>query len=97
MLEGDNIAGNKPVASDLNNGGWILIVILIALIVFLFIIAIYVYINSKKEIQKLKNFYKNDLSEKERNLLTQYRDLNDTDKSIIEDTVKSLSINHKDE
>lgn len=40
MLEGDNIAGNKPVASDLNNGGWILIVILIALIVFLFIIAI---------------------------------------------------------
>ena len=97
MISGVNVAGNKPVAGDLNNGGWILITILIALIVFLFIIAVFVYINSNKKLQKLKEFYKSDLSEKERNLLTQYRKLNDTDKNVIEDTVKSLSINHKDE
>lgn len=95
-IEGDNIAGNAQ-GLYLNDSGWILIAILITVIILLFIISIVVYINSNKKLQKLKEFYKSDLSEKERNLLTQYRKLNDTDKNVIEDTVKSLNINHKDE
>lgn len=95
-IEGDNIAGNAQ-GLNLNDSGWILIAILITVIILLFIISIVVYINSNKKLQKLKEFYKSDLSEKERNLLTQYRKLNDTDKNVIEYTVKSLNINHKDE
>lgn len=95
MVTGDNIPDNANANSfDLNTGGWILIAILIAIIVILFIIAIEIHTKNEKKIRKLEEFYKIDLSEKERKLLTQYRNLNETDKTIIEDTIKSLNTNH---
>lgn len=97
MIEGDNIPGNINTPKvDLNNGGWILIAILIALLIITFFIAVYINYKNQKKINKLKEYIRKDISEKEYDLILKYRILNNNDKTVIDDTLKSLNKNHND-
>lgn len=89
----DNINTNEI---DLNNGGWILIGILIGVIVILLIALLIRYLMSTNKIDKLQSLLKNEIDDKEMNMILTYRKLNDKDKTIVNDTLKSLSNNHTD-
>ncbi len=89
----DNINTNEI---DLNNGGWILIGILIGVIVVLLIALLIRYLMSTNKIDKLQSLLKNEIDDKEMNMILTYRKLNDKDKTIVNDTLKSLSNNHTD-
>lgn len=84
---------------DLNNGGWILIAILICIIVALVVIIIIQYCLANKKYMKLNELYKKDLNDKEKELLFKYRKLNNTEQTIVDNTLKTLTENkeHKDD
>lgn len=97
MITGDNKPGNINTNEfDLNNGGWVLIGILIGIIVLLIIVLIIKYFMSNKKIETLQSLLKNELNDKEMNIILTYRALDNKDKSIVNDTLKSLSKNHAD-
>ncbi len=97
MQTGDSKPGNINTNElDLNNGGWIVIGILIGIIVILSIILLVRYFITTSKIDKLQSLFKNEISNKEMKMILTYRELNDEDKSIINDTLKSLSKHHTD-
>ena len=51
---------------------------------------------STNKIDKLQSLLKNEIDDKEMNMILTYRKLNDKDKTIVNDTLKSLSNNHTD-
>lgn len=92
-MTGDNIPGNVSTGVDLNNGGWILIGILIALLLIVSFITIYINFKSKEKIHKLNEFIKTKLSEEEQKLINNFRKLNPQGKAFINDTCKTLTNN----
>ncbi len=97
MITGDNKPGNINTNEiDLNNGGWVLIGILIGIIVILLIVLLVKCLMSTNKIDKLQSLLKNEIDDKEMNMILTYRKLNDKDKTIVNDTLKSLSNNHTD-
>ncbi len=92
ISEGQN---QKPVAVhnelDLNNGGWILIGILIALVAIFIITTIYFGYKASayKSIAETKN-NSTDISETEMNVIEKYRNLTDNDKAAINQMLNSL-------
>lgn len=92
---------NKPTNSNwnqinLNNGGWVIIAILICIIVILIAVTLIIYFKSRKTIAKLQEFSQNEISDEERDLLLQYRKLDIRDKNVIINTISTLSQNHQD-
>lgn len=86
---------NKPTNTnwnqiDLNNGGWIIIAILICIIVILIAITLFIYLKSQRKINELQMLADNNTSDEEQKLLTQYRKLNTHDKNIVIDTISTL-------
>lgn len=75
---------------DLNNGGWIVIGILIAIIAILMIKDIVVHYKQAKKFSDLNTLASNGLNEDETNLIIKYRKLDSRDKTVIKDTLSSL-------
>lgn len=97
MWSGDDIPGNVNTGEvDLNNGGWIVIAVLIAIIVALCIILAIKHYLAEKKYKKLNEFYNQDLSDKEKELIYKFRKLNSTEQTIVEDTLKTLTKNKTD-
>lgn len=94
-------SGNRPSNTtyngiDLNNGGWIIIGILIALLIIAVVIAIIIWVKDTKIINALREFQKqSEVSAEERDLLIEYRKLNSRDKNVIISTVSSLNENNQ--
>lgn len=90
----DNVADGYG-SLDLNNGGWIIIGILILIIVVLMFAILYLYLKADK--YKTKENAENDrsinaeLSEEERQIITEFRKLTDQEKQIINDTIKTFN------
>ena len=80
---------------DLNNGGWIIIGILIFIIVVLMFAILYLYLKADK--YKTKENAENvrlnnaELSEEERQIITEFRKLTDQEKQILNDTIKTFN------
>lgn len=100
MITGDNQPGNINTNEiDLNNGGWVIIAILICIIVLLLIV---LFIHSYRlygKIAKLQNEFQKDITNDETEFLLAYRTLDSRDKTIIQNTIKTLTENghHKEE
>lgn len=97
MITGDNKPGNINTNElDLNNGGWIIIGVLIGIIIVLLVVLIVKCLKSDKKINNLQSLLKNEINDKEMDMILTYRTLNTNDKEIVRDTLKSLSNNHND-
>ena len=95
MYTGDATPGNVNTNElDLNNGGWILIAILVCIIVVMIIIMFVMRYKMQTKIFKQQEQFQKGINEEEANLLLKYRTLNDRDKTIIRDTLKTLEKNN---
>ena len=93
----DRIPGNvQRGIPSIPTYGWIIIGLLIFAVVITLIIAVYTRYKYEKETHALHTLIKTPVTETEMNLLLKYRKLNKNDKTVIDDAVKSLSKNHKD-
>ena len=80
---------------DLNNGGWAIIgVLLVIILILIFVIVYFVFkLDKYKGKEETKNIELNntDLSEEEKQTITEYRKLSHQDKKIINDTIKTFN------
>ncbi len=94
-MTGDNIPGNTNTHEiDLNNGGWIVIAILILIIIALTVILIVMYNKMNVKINLLQKHKDNKLTNEELQILTQFAKLNNNSKNKV---AKILSQNTPDE
>ena len=95
LVDPDNTPSGFGAANDLNNGGWIIIGVLLAIIlVLIFVIVYFVFkLDKYKGKEETKNTELNnaDLSEEEKQTITEYRKLSDQEKQIINNTIKTFN------
>lgn len=95
MITGDGIPGNTNTGNtDLNNGGLIFIIVLICIIAIMAVIMFIIWYNARTKINNLQKQFKEGITDDETNLLLKYKNLNDRDKTILKDTLKTLSQNN---
>lgn len=95
LTDPDNIPDGFGGGFDLNNGGWAIIGVLLAIIlVLIYVIVYFVFkLDKYKGKEETKNIELNnsDLSEEEKQTITEYRKLSDQEKQIINDTIKTFN------
>ena len=95
LTDPDNIPDGYCGGFDLNNGGWAIIgVLLVIILVLIFVIVYFVFkLDKYKEKEETKNTELNDtdLSEEEKQTITEYRKLSNQEKQIINDTIKTFN------
>lgn len=96
MITGSSTPSNVNTNElDLNNGGWILIAILICIIVIMTIIICVMGYKRQRRIETLQELLlKNIFTEEDKELLSKYHSLNDRDKMIIRETLEALEKNN---
>ncbi len=96
MLIGNSTPSNTNTNElDLNNGGWVIIIVLSCIILAILIIFFVRSCLFLDKIDSLKKLLKNELNDSEMKLILTYRNLNYKDKIVINDTLKTLSKNHE--
>ena len=87
MQSGNNQPSNTNTNElDLNNGGWYVIAILIGIIIVLVGVMIYKTTKAHKT-----EILPPDTKQEDKQLLTEYHKLNDQEKQLVNDTIKTLN------
>lgn len=95
----DSVSGGSSPAGtahgiDLNNGGQYVIIAMAFVILFLIGLSLFLYFKYERQIIKIEEFNKDKINEKERQIITKYRQMDSIDKNIVENTIANLSKNH---
>lgn len=90
MITGDNIPDNVQSPDPT----WTFVIILAIIIAILIILIFVILFLHAKEINKLRDQFENGLTTNETNLLLQYRKLNEREKKIINETIKTIQSAH---
>lgn len=94
MITGNGVPGNNNTNElNLNNGGWVIIGILIAVIVILTVVLCIISYKKQCKIDNLRHYLNKRFTEEELTLIQNYRNLNPQEKADIQNTLKTLSDN----
>lgn len=91
MQEGDNIAGNRPEPQMITMYLGIFLMIIFILVCIAIFVAFICYHAKDKKIKQLKKLIREQLNDKEVKIINIYRNLNDKDKQVIENTINTLN------
>ena len=95
ITEGNQPANANTNSCELFNGEILIIAILFCVIITLAIILIIKSNKYYKKIEELQKHFKNDITNEEAELLLTYRTLNDRDKIVIKNTIKTFTENNE--
>ena len=91
ITEGNQPSNIPAYEVDLNNGGWTIIIILISIVIALTIILCVKCSLLQNKINSLKKLLKNELNNKEIKMVITYRELNNDNKTVIDNAFKTLT------
>lgn len=92
----DDIPSGYGGGLDLNNGGWAFIVALLVIIFILLFVIIFLVVKIEANKMEYKKSNQTDLTEEEKQTITELRKLTAQEKQIINDTIKAFNKNKEE-